>query len=56
MALGIDLEHCEAVFLIEERDALDQPGKTFGVLGWWLILQPEDSAKRRGAWQAGRCF
>ena len=30
MALGLDLQDCEAILLVEEGDALDQPGKGFG--------------------------
>jgi len=39
LALGFDFEHGIAVFLIEERDALDQPGEAFGELFGRLRLQ-----------------
>ena len=28
-SFGFDLEHVPTALLVEERDALDQPGKTF---------------------------
>ena len=43
VALGFDLEHGQTVFLVEERDPLDQPGKAFGEL-----LVSAAGAKQRG--------
>ena len=32
---GLDLEHAEAVFLVEKGDALNQPGEAFNGARWW---------------------
>jgi len=50
VALGFDFEHGPAVFLIEESDPFDQPGKAFDV-HWWLDSQLWDSAEVHLAWQ-----
>ena len=42
VALGLGLEHREAVFLIEEGNALDQAGQAFRMRGRWRWRQHSD--------------
>lgn len=40
------------VFPVEERDVLDQAGAAFGLGGWRLVTECEDSVRLAVAWQA----
>ena len=42
-----------AVF-VEERHAFDQAGEAFGLRGWWLVLQLDDSVRLREPRQSER--
>jgi hypothetical protein len=53
VALGLDLEHCEAVFLIEESDALDQSRKALHKsCGTWLRLFMRSSSEEQLLWSS----
>ena len=52
VAARLDFYYCKSVVLVEERDALDQPGQALGKWRWWLGRH--DGAILRAAGRSGK--